>query len=201
MFVGLAVPFLVSMAIRTRDREAGDGRRMASSRVPLVLVLEGSSRKGRTTEGSNGHARADPNHEPDNVLWGAPRIHSELLKLGIPVSQASVAKYIVRHSKPPSQMWRAFLANHVSQMVSVDFFTVYTIWSETLSVFVVLAHDRRRILHFNVTIHPTAKWTAQQSISIEIVGQAGELHVADWGEDAKYFDANSLSFSSDTGRV
>ena len=77
----------------------------------------------------------------DNVLWGAPRIHSELLKLGIKVSEASVAKYMVRHSKPPSQTWRAFLANHVSQMVSVDFFTVRTIWFETLFVFVVSSAD------------------------------------------------------------
>ena len=95
----------------------------------------------------------------DNVLWGAPRIHGELLKLGITVSQASVAKYMVRHCKPPSQTWRTFLENHLSQMVSVDFFTVYTIWFETLFVFVVLAHDRRRILHLNVTVHPTAEWT------------------------------------------
>ena len=100
----------------------------------------------------------------DNVLWGAPRIHGELLKLGIPVSQASVAKYMVRHSKPPSQTWRTFLANHVSQMVSVDFFTVHTIWFETLFVFVVLAHNRQRILHFNVTVNPTAEWTAQQIV-------------------------------------
>ena len=77
----------------------------------------------------------------DNVLWGAPRIHSELLKLGIKVSEASVAKYMVRHSKPPSQTWRTFLANHVSQMVSVDFFTVRTIWFETLFVFVVSSAD------------------------------------------------------------
>jgi len=100
----------------------------------------------------------------DNVLWGAPRIHGELLKLGIPVSQASVAKYMVRHSKPPSQTWRTFLANHVSQIVSVDFFTVHTICFKTLFVFVVLGHDRRRILHFNVTVHPTVEWTAQQIV-------------------------------------
>jgi putative transposase len=99
-----------------------------------------------------------------NVLWGAPRIHSELLKLGINVSQATVAKYMVRHPKPPSQTWRTFLTNHVSQLASVDFFTVPTIWFEILFVFVVLAHDRRRILHFNVTDHPTAEWTAQQIV-------------------------------------
>jgi transposase InsO family protein len=100
----------------------------------------------------------------DNPLWGAPRIHGELLKLGIDVSQASVAKYMVRHPRPSSQNWRTFLTNHVSQLVSVDFFTVHTIWFEVLFVFVVLAHDRRRIVHFNVTAHPTAEWTAQQIV-------------------------------------
>ena len=97
-----------------------------------------------------------------NPLWGAPRIHGELLKLGLDVSQATVAKYMVRSPRPPSQSWRTFLDNHVSQLASVDFFTVPTIWFEVLFVFVVLAHDRRRVLHFNVTAHPTAAWTAQQ---------------------------------------
>ena len=100
----------------------------------------------------------------ENPLWGAPRIHSELLKLGVRISQASVAKYMVRNPKPPSQTWRTFLTNHVSQLVSVDFFTVHTVWFEILFVFVVLAHDRRRVVHFNVTGHPTAEWTAQQML-------------------------------------
>lgn len=99
-----------------------------------------------------------------NPLWGAPRIHGEILKLGIQISQASVAKYMVRHPKPPSQTWRTFLTNHVTQLVSVDFFTVHTISFEVLFVFVVLAHDRRRIIHFKVTAHPTAAWTAQQML-------------------------------------
>ena len=100
----------------------------------------------------------------ENVIWGAPRIRSELLKLGIKISEASVAKYMVRHHKPPSQTWRTFLQNHISQLGSIDFFTVHTIWFEVLFVFVVLAHDRRRVLHFNVTAHPTAAWTAQQIV-------------------------------------
>lgn len=98
----------------------------------------------------------------DNVLWGAPRIHGELLKLGIQVSEATVAKYMVRRRKPPSQTWRTFLHNHAKQLVAVDFFTVPTICFQVLYVFVVLSHDRRRILHFNVIAHPTASWTAQQ---------------------------------------
>src|SRR4249920_1615379 len=97
-----------------------------------------------------------------NPLWGAPRIHGELLKLGIDLGETSVGKYIVRRRKPPSQDWRTFLENHVNTMVSVDFFTVPTIRFQVLYVFLVLAHDRRRIVHFNVTAHPTAEWTAQQ---------------------------------------
>ena len=97
----------------------------------------------------------------ENPLWGAPRLHGELLKLGIDVGETSVGKYLVRHPKPPSQTWRTFLENHVQTMVSVDFFTVPTISFRVLYVFLVLAHDRRRIVHFNVTTHPTAEWTAR----------------------------------------
>jgi hypothetical protein len=98
----------------------------------------------------------------ENPLWGAPRIHGELLKLGIDVGETSVGKYMVRRRKPPSQTWRTFLENHVKTMVSIDFFTVPTIRFQILYVFLVLAYDRRRIVHFNVTAHPTAEWTAQQ---------------------------------------
>src|SRR5881296_323431 len=98
----------------------------------------------------------------ENPGWGAPRIHGELLKLGIDIGESSVGKYMVRHRKPPSQTWRTFLENHVKNLVSVDFFTVPTLRFQVLYVFLVLAHDRRRILHFGVTAHPTAEWTAQQ---------------------------------------
>src|SRR6202795_2442689 len=97
-----------------------------------------------------------------NPGWGAPRIHGELLKLGIDIGESSVSKYMVRCRKPPSQTWRTFLENHLTQLVSIDFFRVPTIRFQVLYVFLVLAHDRRRILHFNVTAHPTAEWTAQQ---------------------------------------
>jgi hypothetical protein len=82
-----------------------------------------------------------------NFLWGALRLHGELLKLGIEVSQATVAKYMVKRRKPPSQPWRTFLENHVNQLVSVDFFVVPTVTFRILYVFLVLAHDRRRIVH------------------------------------------------------
>ena len=98
----------------------------------------------------------------ENPCWGAPRIHGELLKLGIDIGESSVSKYMVRNRKPPSQTWRTFLENHAQQLVSIDFFTVPTIRFRVLYVFLVLAHDRRRIFHFNVTAHPTAEWTGQQ---------------------------------------
>jgi transposase InsO family protein len=98
----------------------------------------------------------------ENPSWGAPRIHGELLKLGINVGESSVSKYMVRSRKPPSQTWRTFLQIHAKQLVSIDFFTVPTIRFQVLYVFLVLAHDRRRILHFNVTAYPTAEWTGQQ---------------------------------------
>lgn len=97
-----------------------------------------------------------------NPRWGAPRIHGELLKLGIDVSQATVAKYMGRRRPPPSQTWRTFLRNHISQIVAADFFVVPTATSRLLFVLVLLAHDRRRIRHVAVTAHPTAAWTAQQ---------------------------------------
>ncbi len=99
-----------------------------------------------------------------NPLWGAPRVHGELVKLGISVSQAAVSKYMVRHRKPPSQTWRSFLDNHVKDLVSVDFFTLPTATFRVLFVFILLCHDRRRIVHFNVTEHPSAEWTAQQMV-------------------------------------
>jgi putative transposase len=97
-----------------------------------------------------------------NPRWGAPRIHGELGKLGIKVSETTVAKYMVRHRNPPSQTWRTFLANHIKDIVSADFFVVPTATFRLLFVFVILSHDRRLPVHFAVTSHPTTEWTAQQ---------------------------------------
>ena len=97
-----------------------------------------------------------------NPLWGAPRIHGELLKLGIAVAQSTVARYLPRPRKPPSQTWRTFLTNHLAQTAAIDFFTVPTATFRVLFVFVVLSHERRRVLHFGVTEHPTEEWTMQQ---------------------------------------
>ncbi|MCP3672103.1 MAG: transposase [Gammaproteobacteria bacterium] len=97
-----------------------------------------------------------------NIGRGAPRIHGELLKLGIDISQATVSKYMVHQQKPPSQTWRTFLENHADCLVGIDFFTVPTATFRILYVFIVLSHHRRHVAHFNVTEHPTAQWTSQQ---------------------------------------
>jgi putative transposase len=99
-----------------------------------------------------------------NVTWGAPRIHGELVKLGFEISERTVSRLMPKQHKKPSQTWKTFLTNHTGQLVSIDFFIVPTLQLKVLFVFVVLAHQRRRVLHFNVTEHPTAQWTAQQII-------------------------------------
>jgi len=99
-----------------------------------------------------------------NPLWGAPRIHGELLKLGIEISQASVSKYMVKPKRLPSQSWRIFLTNHAKDIVSIDFFTVPTATFRVLYAFLILDNARRRIIHFNVTESPTAAWTGQQIV-------------------------------------
>ncbi len=97
-----------------------------------------------------------------NPRWGAPRIHGELMKLGFELSQATVTKYMVRLRKPPSQTWRTFLQNHAKDLVASDFFVVPTVFFDLLFVFVILSHDRRRVIHFGVTASPTSEWAARQ---------------------------------------
>jgi len=100
----------------------------------------------------------------ENPIWGVPRIQSELALLGHTVSEATVRKYRIRQRKPPSQTWRTFLDNHLADIVAIDFFTVPTATFRILFAFVVLRHDRRHVIHFNVTANPTAEWTAQQIV-------------------------------------
>ena len=100
----------------------------------------------------------------DNPLWGAPRIHGELVMLGYGVSESTVAKYMVKLKGRPTQNWKTFLENHLSEIAAIDFLAVPTITFRTLYVFVVLSLDRRQVIHFNVTSHPTAEWTARQLV-------------------------------------
>ena len=97
-----------------------------------------------------------------NPLWGAPRIHGELLKLSIDVGQTSVAKYMARRRRPPSQGWRTFLLNHADGIASIDLFVVPTISFKLLYGLLILRHDRRRILWIGVTRSPTSEWIARQ---------------------------------------
>jgi hypothetical protein len=98
-----------------------------------------------------------------NPLWGAPRIHGELLKLGIEIGQATVAKYMVRRrGTPPSQNWRTFLRNHAEGIASIDMFVVASVSFRLLYVMIILAHDRRSIVITAVTEHPTAAWLSRQ---------------------------------------
>jgi hypothetical protein len=97
-----------------------------------------------------------------NPLWGAPRIHGELLKLGIDVGQTSVAKYMVKRRGPPSQGWKTFLLNHADGIAAMDMFVVPTISFRLLYGLLIMGHGRRQILWFGVTAHPTAEWIANQ---------------------------------------
>jgi transposase InsO family protein len=97
-----------------------------------------------------------------NPLWGAPRIHGELLKLGIEVSQATVAKYMVRRVGRPSPTWRSFLRNQAAGIAAIDMFVVVSASFRLLYVMIILSHDRRRVVRFDVTEHPTAIWLSQQ---------------------------------------
>jgi hypothetical protein len=97
-----------------------------------------------------------------NPLWGAPRIHGELLKLGIDVGQTTVAKYIARKRRPPSQGWKTFLRNHANGIASMDLFLVPTISFRLLYGFLILRHSRRELLWLGVTAHPSAEWIARQ---------------------------------------
>jgi hypothetical protein len=98
----------------------------------------------------------------ENPLWGAPRIHGELLKLGFEVAQSSVAKYMVKRRGPPSQGWRTFLHNHAPDIAAMDLFVVPTISFDLLYAFIIVRLGRRDLVWINVTANPTAEWIARQ---------------------------------------
>src|ERR1700752_756650 len=108
----------------------------------------------------------------ENPLWGAPRIHGELLKLGFEVAESTVSKYMIRRYGPPSQTWRTFLRNHADAIVAIDLCVVPTLTFESLFAFLVLGHGRRQLLWFAVTRHPTAEWLAQQILGAFTGGPA-----------------------------
>ena len=145
-------------------RPTRHGDPVASDWLQALLGPEEPPDRARPSGRRAGGPSAHPTHGSRQPLWGAPRIHGELQKLGLEISQAAVSKYLGRRSKPPSQTWRTFLDNHLQTLVPVDFFVVPTVMFKVLFRFAALAHERRRVLHINVTDAPTAQWTAQQLV-------------------------------------
>jgi transposase InsO family protein len=99
-----------------------------------------------------------------NRLWGAPRIHGELLKLGIEIAESTVAKYMGRRDRRPGQSWRTFLRNHADGIAAIDLLVVPTIGFRLLYCLVIMGHGRRNLVHHAITAHPTAEWIAQQIV-------------------------------------
>jgi putative transposase len=134
----------------------------------------------------------------ENSGWGAPRIHGELRKLGFEISERTVARYLrrVQRRGDPARRWHAFLANHREAIVAMDFFAVPTLTFNVLYCFFVIEHSRRRILHFNVTRHPSSDWVLQQLR--EAFPEAGPYRYVILDHDSK-FDANVIAFLKATG--
>ena len=123
----------------------------------------------RKSRPRGGRPRIDPEIQglirdmwTSNPMWGKPRIQAELRKIGIEVSDSTVSRYRPPRGSPPSHSWRAFLDNHLADIVAMDFFVVPTVTFRVFYVLLVMSHDRRRILHFNLMTSPSARWTAQQ---------------------------------------
>jgi transposase InsO family protein len=134
---------------------------LAQSRISLLLALEVAPTR-RATADRHGGPRNDPADQRGEPLWGAPRIHGELLKLGFEVAQSSVAKYMVKRRGLPSQGWRTFLHNHALDIAAMDLFVVPTIGFDLLYAFVIVRLGRRDLVWTNVTAYPTADWVARQ---------------------------------------
>ncbi len=126
--------------------------------------MEEPSSAASKTGGGPGDQNADPDNESVEPALGAPRVHGELLKLGIDVCETTVARTMPRRTSDPCPTWKSFLNNHLDQTVALGFFVVPTLTFRILFVLVILAHDRRRVVHSNVTAHPTAEWTRQQLV-------------------------------------
>jgi putative transposase len=122
----------------------------------------------------------------ENSTWGAPRIHGELLMLGFDVSERTISRWMkwAPRDPEPARRWLTFLRNHREAIAAMDFFTVPTITFTSLDCFFVISHDRRRILHFNITMHPTSSWIVQQLREAFPFGSAPRFVIFD--RDAKY---------------
>lgn len=172
-----------SVRLRDRDRlfwvwlrRAWPGWRQALVLVQPATVVDWHRRGFRAywrwkSRARGGRPRIDPSVRKlihhmwsSNPTWGAPRIQAELRKIGIEVSDSTVQRYRPLRVSPPSQTWRSFLDNHLAELAAIDFFIVPTVTFRVLYVLLIMSHDRRRILHINVTTSPSAQWTAQQVV-------------------------------------
>ena len=155
--LGMAIASLVWPAGRPRLREA---EQVVSWQRKRFLTIDPAEPGGYARPAM--HRPGDPRSHPKDVagksFLGIARIQSELRKLGIDVAKSTVEKYRVHPRRPPSPTWRAFLANHTKELVSLEFFTVATVRFQVLFVLILLAHDRRRVVHFNISKHPTARY-------------------------------------------
>jgi putative transposase len=159
--VGVALTSVERLAGSRANRATRYRCLVASSHVRLALALAFDTPASRSPSDPSRRPLIQKMHRA-NPFWGAPRIHGELQKLGIEIAETTVAKYLGRRPSSPSPTWRTFLRTHLSQCASMDFFTVPTATLRVLFVLVILSHDRRRVVHVNVTDHPTAAWTRQQ---------------------------------------
>ena len=157
--LGLALPGVAAVPERHRVGETGHRGSMAPTRLSALLALAleiwTALSRARGAELIRKMSKANP-------LWGAPRIHGELLKIGIEISQATVGKYIAQRLRPPSSTWRSFLRNQADGIAALDMFVVPSATFRLLFVMLILAHDRRKIVRFDVTQNPTAGWLSRQ---------------------------------------
>jgi transposase InsO family protein len=156
---------------------------LASDGLPTVLALEIVLPR-RAAEDSRGDPPPDPGDKPGKPLWGAPRIHGELLKLGIEVAQSTVAKYMAKSGRGRSQTWKTFLRNHAAGIAAMDFLIVPTVGFRLLFVLVILRHQRRRLISLTVTTNPTAEWIAHQITDAFPWNEAPDYLIRD--RDASY---------------
>ena len=177
--------------------ETRDRGRLASRRISTLLEVAVTSARRRPRTSAEIRALIRQLAQ-ENSTWGAPKIHGELLKLGFAVSERTVARYLrrIRRRGDPGKRWLTFLVNHREMIAALDFFTVPTVTFKLLYCFFVIEHGRRRILHFNVTRHPTAEWVIQQLR--ETFPEVGKLRYVILDRDAK-FNADVLGFLKATG--
>ena len=163
--LGVVVSSVVGLAQRPGIRAAAYRDRLAAPALSRPLATAEPARHAWPSHDCQRASAISSARCGRRIRRGAaPRIVGELRKLGIDVAKSTVEKYRMRPQKPPSPTWKTFLKNHVQDLVALDFFVVPTVTHKVLFVLLILAHERRRVVHFNITEHPTAQWTAQQVI-------------------------------------